>query len=429
MRTERSPIFSNEPRQPKLDAGEKAQLSRLIDLEEIAKRTVGGDRVNLDFIADRLLVTEAVQLKDRRRIADRRARALFDEAKFLKHVVSFQPDPEADEHAQWVVTFKDLNGFLRAVAKKIESLIGRSDPDGRLRYERTKLAGLCVFCKKAPPRPGKVSCRECADDFRERRERRIEAGLCPDCRGPIGDPSFSSCASCRAEQRRLEAQRRKKGLCPQCGDPAIEGRVMCATHAMADTEYHAQRYKDLKEMGLCRCKKPLEPGLSTCLECHNRVEAAEAAREATRRSKGLCLKCGAPVVDGLTVCAKHREAYVVGSRSKREKLKAAGLCRTCRQPWTGEALDCEECRKRFAAAKAAKLASGLCQNCGEGQVVSGLKRCQKCIDEAKARYEALKVQGLCVTCKKNKVAVPGEDTVCQDCRRRARERYLAKRGG
>lgn len=429
MRTERSPIFSNEPKQPKLDSGEKAQLGRLIDLEEIAKRTAGGDRVNLDFIADRLLATEAVQLKDRRRIADRRARALFDEARFLKHVVSFQPDPEAEEPTQWVVTFDDLESFLPAVSKKIESILGRSDPDGRLRYERTKLAGLCVFCKKTKPRPGMVSCQSCANEFRDRRERKIEAGLCPECRGPLGDPSFSSCALCRAEQRRLEAQRRKKGLCPDCGDPAVDGRVYCATHALAATEYHAERYRSLKEKGLCRCKKPLEPGRSTCAECRERMESADETRVAERRSRGLCLKCGAKAVPGLTTCEKHREAYVTGSRDKRAKLKAAGLCRTCRQRWTGETLDCEECRKRFAAAKAAKLASGLCQNCGEGQVVSGLKRCQKCIDEAKARYEALKAQGLCVTCKKNKVAVPGEDTVCQDCRRRARERYLAKRGG
>jgi len=413
---------------PKLDSSEKAQLGRLIDLEEIAKRTVGGDRVNIDFIADRLLATEAVQPRDRRRVADRRARALFDEARFLKHVVSFQPDPEAEEHAQWVVTFDDLEGFLRAVSKKIESLIGRSDNAATLRYERLKLAGLCVFCGKAQPRTGMVSCRDCANDFRERRERRIEAGLCPDCRGPIGDASFSSCASCRAEQRRLESQRRKQGLCPQCGDPALEGRVMCATHAMADTEYHAERYRGLKDRGLCRCKKPLEPGLSTCRECRERTEAAELARVTARRSRGVCIKCGAPAVDGLTVCEKHREAYVASSHSKRVKLKAAGLCRSCRDPWTGETLDCDECRKKFADAKAARLASGICQNCGVNQVIPGLKRCQKCADEAKARYESLKAQGICVTCKKRHVDVPGQDTICAECRRKARDRYLAKRG-
>ncbi len=103
------------------------------------------------------------------------------------------------------------------------------------------------------------------------------------------------------------------------------------------------------------------------------------------------------------------------------------MIRGWRKPLTGQGLDCEECRAKFAAAKAAKLASGLCQNCGEGRVVTGMKRCQKCIDEAKARYEALKAQGICVTCKKNKVDVPGQDTICAACRKKSRDRYLAKR--
>lgn len=418
-----------------LTAAERAYVRRLHYLVDAIVLTMDGVPVTLDVIRERIDPGISVRQAERH-IAD-----IMDVSKGLGYPLRRQPfeivgedvvfvDTPGYESGRWALRFRSPEKLLGKVQREIEKYVPKdttkTTEDYALEYARRKEAGVCVHCRRFPPEPGRVSCAECLKEARDRIRSRVEAGLCPECRDPVDEPGFSSCSKCRAAHRRLERDRRAQGLCPQCGERAAEGRAYCIVHAELDSEYHAERYRRLKSIGLCRCKKPLEPGRATCIECRKINEAAEEARVSERRAKGLCLKCGSPVVPGLLVCERHREAIKADSRSKREKLRAAGLCRTCRQPWSGKQIDCEACREKFAAAKAARAAQGVCSNCRVGKRVEGQTRCKQCIDDAKARYDSLKAQGICVTCKRRKVDKPGEDTICATCRARTRERYQAK---
>lgn len=419
-----------------MTAAERAYVRRLHYLVDAIVLDRDGVPVTVDVVRERIDPGISV------RQAERHLADLMEISKEFGYPLYRQPfeivdgdvvfvERQSGERAQWALRFRRPEKLIQRVQHEIEKYVPKdvtkTHEDYALEYAARKEAGVCVHCRRFPPEPGRVSCGECLKEARDRIRSRVEAGLCPECRQPIDEPGFSSCSKCRADQRRVEMERRAQGRCPQCGERAAEGRSHCTVHAELEAEYHAKRYRDLKAIGLCRCKKPLEPGRSTCVECRKAMEAAEEARNSERRAKGLCLKCGKPAVPGILMCEKHREAVKADARSKREKLRSAGLCRTCRQPWTGKQIDCEACRERFAAAKAARAAQGICSDCRVGKRVEGQVRCRQCIDAAKARYGSLKAQGICVTCKKNKVDTPGEDTICAVCRKRARERYQAKR--
>lgn len=425
----RSPIFSNPA------SAERAKLAGLIDLIDAVKLTLEGEVVTLDTVRERIRKLESVRQAERviKRMAETAGELGYQAGR--APFVETQEGPDfdvrpGDRTNLWAMRFERPSELLIAAQEAVENLIGEApeSSSGARHYALLKDLGLCVGCRKVPPRPGRVHCTECAVEWRDRRERQIARGVCPKCRGPLGDSGTSTCRSCLSESRAQSKTWARQGLCSHCGqEPPVEGRKVCARCGKQESDYHARRYRDLKARGLCRCKQPLEPGRSTCVECRRKQEAAEVRRQEGRRSKGLCVKCGQPAASGFVLCQKHLDLQAKRSSEKRAAAVQSGVCRSCGERWDGPQIDCDECRAGVAERRARLEAGGLCRDCGERAPIQGRKVCQRCVDMAKSRYDRRKAAGLCVHCE-DPVDHIG-DATCRDCRRASADRYARARSG
>ncbi len=267
-------------------------------------------------------------------------------------------------------------------------------------YEGRKSAGLCSKCGRAPARPDRTTCEQCArkhrdrdrlrharakargllyggrdpeakrksgrESSRRRTEARRAAGKCIRCGHGRPEAGRSMCEACRANRRQAKRarrlERRAAGLCVRCAAPS-DGKELCKSCAAdrgrrskrdskARREADRQRYGERKAKGLCvSCEAP-SPGAAECPSCR----AAARKRYSARRAAGVCVRCQAPTFDGAAQCAacavarserRDREAEYAARRRLYADRRARGRCVVCEALSPGAAR-CEPCARRHA---------------------------------------------------------------------------------
>jgi hypothetical protein len=200
-----------------------------------------------------------------------------------------------------------------------------------------------------------------------------------------------------------------------------------------DPSVYSERYFMLKGVGLCRCKRPLRPGRSTCEECERASKAAQAERFKRRRRRGLCIFCGEKASPESDYCETCSSEHVRREAEARAERFEAGLCRECDQPRLTDAVFCARCSEANAAYAREReqrlAAAGLCRDCAVRPPLAGARRCQQCITkqrgQSSSRYEELKASGICVSCR---VARAAQGRVkCAACAKIDREKMRQKR--
>lgn len=312
----------------------RGQLGRLLDLEEIARRTLTHGPVTSEEFATRIHRV-GQDTETFRWTAEKTLSRVLSVAKSLGHEVYMAPDPN-DELGRYVVTFADVGGLLEDVAREIDRLtLEEADPEETKRLEATAkrlyLASetpeqrerrlreynakwrrslrdrdICMQCTKSKARPGSVFCKPCAEKHSQKMLDRYyirkKSDLCVVCGQPKDGGDLTVCERCakvrsaidrksylahvesrRARGLRGKTEAREKGFCLVCKKrPAIPGREKCE-------ECKTRRAKQRAELigqGICpECKKrPAVEGATLCLDCKKRsLEKKEAYRERQRR--------------------------------------------------------------------------------------------------------------------------------------------------
>lgn len=144
-------------------------------------------------------------------------------------------------------------------------------------------------------------------------------------------------------------ERKRLHMCVWCGKQdarTLIGKIYCfdclekknaqekkwfsdPEHIEALRANQRERYRSLKEQGICVCckKRKAEPGRVSCKYClaKNRRRMKHKSRDATRRNKreeiakGNCAVCFAPAVPGYKLCEKHLETIRKASKIAGEK--------------------------------------------------------------------------------------------------------------
>lgn len=156
-------------------------------------------------------------------------------------------------------------------------------------YQFYKQRGICPYCKKEKPEPGKVACRSCID-----KQKHWAENMTPEER-----------ARKKARTRELAKLRYKKkkdaGVCVQCGKvPPTPGRTYCAKCAEQRKKYYV-------------------PTPETTEKCRETARAYNKARYERRKAAGLCTRCGAPAAPGKTHCEDCLRKMRENMRRKREE--------------------------------------------------------------------------------------------------------------
>lgn len=216
--------------------------------------------------------------------------------------------------------------------------------------------------------------------------------------------------------------------------------------------------QDADTVILCsKCRKRLaRPGKKTCEACAARMRARSRARYHRSKENGLCLRCCQdPALPGQNYCArcagKVQQSWAEADRRKYQQRKTAGLCTKCgTAPAAPGRTQCPVC---LAAAREAREENyrfykehGICTVCHSRDSIPGLTRCVDCtlrdIDAramraptaerkerqaatSRARRQALKDAGLCVTCGQRPAA--DGHVQCMECRARRRRKCNERR--
>lgn len=184
-----------------------------------------------------------------------------------------------------------------------------------------------------------------------------------------------------------------------------------------------------REHGLCiHCGNPARPGLHTCQACADKDRENKKRYAARDAKRGICCNtgCSNKPKPGNKYCDDCNRKSANRTAARRDARLAAGLCANCgKQPcWDGKTR-CEPCHRKLLASvarlNARRVAAGRCGRCGDHVLVPGYKRCQPCIDEARARHASQKLAVLaayggpvCVGCGETEVAVLQIDHVNGD---------------
>lgn len=123
-------------------------------------------------------------------------------------------------------------------------------------YQFYKQRGICPYCKKEKPEPGKVACADCAEKMRN-----YIANLSPE-----------RAAERRAKKRKNSKERynrrKAEGLCVDCGKPAYNGGVRCYEHYLRNRRLGRERLERKKlenPTESCKnCNAPALPGKKLC---------------------------------------------------------------------------------------------------------------------------------------------------------------------
>lgn len=195
----------------------------------------------------------------------------------------------------------------------------------------------------------------------------------------------------RVRYKRLTAERRARGLCPKCGQaPPAPGRRLCESCGENQRAADRARYARGKARGMYYGGRDPES---------RRRNARERSRKRLhgRRDAGLCTRCGqSPPVEGGAVCETCREARRAAERALYASRRSSNLCGRC----GGEVLPkgnfslegaslCGPCaaretrrhrEKKNAASRgryAYRRAQSLCTDCGD-HAQGGAARCEPC---------------------------------------------------
>lgn len=166
------------------------------------------------------------------------------------------------------------------------------------RYKDLKDRGICVYCKTAPAEDGKTTCRVCREKQRkqtaEKRAALRKMGICTEC-----------------GSRRVYGDEK---ICPECAARKYASNLKCNRDPDKESQYHKDRRKKLKEMGICvKCgKRKAESGKTRCGIC-NATERIRKRRyrgnqidRSERPSFGMCYFCGGAISKG-RICSKCSE--------------------------------------------------------------------------------------------------------------------------
>lgn len=125
--------------------------------------------------------------------------------------------------------------------------------------ERYKLAGLCIFCGKVPPREGKRTCCECSERSRKynkaRAAKRIALGKCSKC----GRKNLVTKRHCRACAKKHQESARKNYLIMRDRVFEAYGGYCCACCGEKERAFltidhiHNDGCKHRKEIGQSNC--------------------------------------------------------------------------------------------------------------------------------------------------------------------------------
>lgn len=169
---------------------------------------------------------------------------------------------------------------------------------------------------------------------------------------------------------------------------------------------HKERYRSLKERGICvYCKTaPAEDGKTTCRICREKQRIQTTEKRAALKALGICTSCGSNKIYGSETLCPECAAKKYASNRKRqnaeknrqyqhdrkEHLKAAGICIKCgKRPAEKGKTRCVTCNikerdraKRYRGggiSRSERPAYGLCYFCGE-KIQEG-KICEKCKEQ------------------------------------------------
>lgn len=157
-------------------------------------------------------------------------------------------------------------------------------------YQFYKQRGICPYCKKEKPEPGKVACRSCID-----KQKHWAENMTPEER-----------ARKKARTRELAKLRYKKkkaaGVCAQCGKvPPTPGRTYCEKCAEQRKKYY------------------YVPTPETAEQYRETARAYNKARYERRKAAGLCTRCGEPAAPGKTNCENCLRKMRENMRRRREE--------------------------------------------------------------------------------------------------------------
>nr|DAP79798.1 MAG TPA: NinG protein [Caudoviricetes sp.] len=144
-------------------------------------------------------------------------------------------------------------------------------------YKFYKARGICPYCKKGKPAPGKSLCEECAE-----KQRTYFANLPP-------ERAEQFRARKRENSKQKYSQRKAAGLCVDCGKPVYKDGVRCYEHYLRNRRLgreRTERKKLEKPAGSCRnCNAPALPGKKLCQYHYDLACAAMAKARAVEKKK------------------------------------------------------------------------------------------------------------------------------------------------
>lgn len=143
-------------------------------------------------------------------------------------------------------------------------------------------------------------------------------------------------------------------------------------------------YRHRLSLGVCpRCGGARDDGRTSCSAC--RVKAAAYVlpyrRKLTqeRRANKICLRCGAPCPTRFARCDNCRAKGAVTSARHGQVVRDRSGCAACGGIRDTGKKVCSICRARMKELRDARLAQGLCVECGDAGVAGTRKRlCMKC---------------------------------------------------
>jgi hypothetical protein len=171
------------------------------------------------------------------------------------------------------------------------------------RYQRLKLAGICVRCKKKPARQDMTECQDCANEYAINIDYLKSLKICICCRNEDAEPNNALCFECGEKKRKANRQ----WLLNMSEDEKKLHKAKSRAKTM-------RRYYRLKLEGICtRCgKRKAQEGIIFCIDCRIKKNRQDRERNQTKRNctipqshrteYGLCYFCGKNAVPGKKTC-------------------------------------------------------------------------------------------------------------------------------
>ena len=236
-------------------------VERLLDLAEIARFTLEGERVTQAFFSQRIHGLAA-------KSASTVLRRLTGFALEIGHEIRMERD--RDTGGSWLVVPADPQRLLVGVTRELDLA---SSLDRRLKLQR--------------PRTRRE--RRHQEYIRERRARFRAASLCIHCATPVVD--CAACETCRQDHATWAStryeDRKARGVCWRCEDPVDGDAVHCSACASSVAKIAAKRRSTAASQGLCsRCAvRTAEKGRRCCQTCLDLAKAYRARSRSSLRAK------------------------------------------------------------------------------------------------------------------------------------------------